>query len=603
MEPIADRLGRLRSQMAERGLAALVIPRADEYLGEYLPPHNERMCWASDFTGSAGAVIVLADRAAVFADGRYTVQVRAQVDADHFEIHHLIETPPVRWLSEQLEAGAKVGYDPRMHSLNWKKAAEKTLAKRHIELVETAENLVDLCWHDRPEPEVQQALLLAQQYTGKSSAEKRAELGAAVEGEGADAALVFAADSVCWLLNIRGRDVPSLPLVLGFGLLHHDGRFDFFTDPAKIPAGFDEHVGDGVSIFPEAEAPAAFEALSGKAVMADPATANAWCQLSLERAGAELVAADDPVLMPKACKNDVEVQGMRNAHVRDGAAEARFLAWLDTEVAAGELHSEAELADKLFGFRAEQELFQETSFDTISAAAGNAALPHYNHLNFPEVTHLKMDSVYLVDSGGQYLDGTTDITRTVAIGDPGPEVRRHFTLVLKGHIALDMARFPEGTTGTQLDILARQFLWREGLDYDHGTGHGVGAFLSVHEGPQRISKVSSSVSLKPGMVLSNEPGYYRDESHGIRCENLVVVRESSVESEEGRTMYEFEAITMAPFDRRLVDASLLTAEELDWLNQYHATVREKLSPQLDGDDLAWLEQATQPIQPVGEQAA
>ena len=309
------------------------------------------------------------------------------------------------------------------------------------------------------------------------------------------------------------------------------------------------------------------------------------------------------MLEPKACKNAVEVQGMRNAHLRDGVAEVRFLAWLDREVAAGNLHTEAELADKLYGFRAEQELFQETSFDTISAAAGNAALPHYHYSTVPEVSRLQMDSVYLVDSGGQYLDGTTDITRTVAIGDPGDEVRRRATLVLKGHIALDLARFPEGTSGSQLDTLARQFLWREGLDYDHGTGHGVGAFLSVHEGPQRIAKVSNDVALKPGMVVSNEPGYYKVEHYGIRHENLVVVRESALDSDDGRTMYEFEAITMAPFDRRLIDASLLTAEELDWLNTYHATVRAKLSPQLEGEDLAWLEAATQPIQPVGEQAA
>jgi Xaa-Pro aminopeptidase len=294
---------------------------------------------------------------------------------------------------------------------------------------------------------------------------------------------------------------------------------------------------------------------------------------------------------------------MRNAHVRDGAAEVMFLAWLDAEVAAGRLHSEAALSDKLFQCRARQELFQETSFSTISAAAANAALPHYNHGSAPVESALQMDSVYLVDSGGQYLDGTTDITRTVAIGDPGQEVRERFTLVLKGHIALDMARFPEGTTGTQLDILARQFLWREGLDYDHGTGHGVGAFLSVHEGPQRIAKVSSDVALKPGMVLSNEPGYYKEGSYGIRCENLVVVRESSIESDDDRTMYEFETITLAPFDLRLVDPALMTAGEIDWLNRYHGTVREKLSPLLAGDDLYWLEQATRPIEPAGEKAA
>ena len=603
MEHIGERLERLRTAMAERGLDALIVPRADEYLGEYLPPQNERLHWASDFTGSAGVAIIMAERAAVFTDGRYTVQVRQQVDQDLFEILHSVETPHVKWLAGQLEAGSKVGYDARMHSLNWARAAEKLLGKREIELVETAENLVDLCWQDRPQPEIHQAMLLDEDFTGRSSTDKRRDIAASIREEGAAAALVFAADSVAWLLNIRGRDIPSLPLVLGFALLHDDGRLDFFTNPEKIPEGFAAHVGAGVSVLPEAEAPAAFKALAGQTVIADPATANAWCQLELERAGATLLAADDPVLMPKACKNAVEVQGMRNAHVRDGVAEVKFLAWLDAEVAAGRLHSEAELSDKLLTFRSAQARFQDVSFDTISAAAGNAALPHYHYANAPEQSSLSMDSVYLVDSGGQYLDGTTDITRTVAIGDPGQEVRERFTLVLKGHIALDQARFPEGTTGTHLDVLARMFLWQRGLDYDHGTGHGVGAFLSVHEGPQRIAKASSEVALKPGMVLSNEPGYYKDGAYGIRCENLVVVREAAIDSDDDRTMYEFEAITLAPFDLRLVEPSLMTAEEISWLNDYHALVRDKLSPHLEGDELAWLQQATQSIQPAGEKAA
>lgn len=603
MEHISERLTRLRAAMAERALDALIVPRADEYLGEYLPPQNERLQWASDFTGSAGVAIILRESAAVFTDGRYTVQVRQQVDQDLFEILHSVETPHVKWLAGQLEADSKVGYDPRMHSLNWARAAQKILAKRDIELVETSDNLVDLCWQDRPQADVHQAMLLDEEFTGRSSADKRADIAAMVREEGAAAALIFAADSVAWLLNIRGRDIPSLPLVLGFAILHGDGRLDFFTNPDKIPAGFAEHVGEGVTVFAESDAPAAFKALAGETVIADPATANAWCQLELERAGATLLAADDPVLMPKACKNAVEVQGMRDAHLRDGVAEVRFLAWLDAEVAAGRLHSEAELSDKLLTFRAGQARFQDISFDTISAAAANAALPHYHYVNAPEETRLNMDSVYLVDSGGQYLDGTTDITRTVAIGDPGQEVRERFTLVLKGHIALDQARFPEGTTGTQLDVLARMFLWREGLDYDHGTGHGVGAFLSVHEGPQRIAKASSEIPLKPGMVLSNEPGYYKDGAYGIRCENLVVVRESDIDSDDGRTMYEFDAITLAPFDLRLVEPALMTADEIDWLNDYHALVRDKLSPHLEGDELAWLQQATQPVQPAGEKAA
>lgn len=595
MELIAERLAAVREHMAAQNLDAFVVPRADEYLGEYIPEHNERLRWISDFTGSAGVVIVLKDRAAIFVDGRYTVQIRQQVDQGLFEILHLVETPHMPWLSEQLAADARVGYDPRLHPLNWQRAANKALAKRSVELVEVDDNPIDLAWVDRPVPAVNPAILLPQTYTGVSSPDKRSEIGAAIAAQGAEAALVFAADSVAWLLNIRGRDIPCLPLVLGFAMLYADGRMQFFTDPAKIPDGFDAHVGEGVEVLPESAAPEAFAALSGHTVLADPVTANAWCQLSLHRAGAKLIATDDPVLVPKACKNDVEVQGMRDSHIRDGVAEVHFLSWLDAEVAAGRLHSEGELSDKLFECRASRELFQETSFDTISAAGGNAAMCHYNHLNTEAQSSLEMDSVYLVDSGGQYLDGTTDITRTVAIGNPSEEMCRRFTLVLKGHIALDQAVFPQGTNGTQLDILARQFLWQEGLDYDHGTGHGVGSFLSVHEGPQRIAKVGNSYALEAGMILSNEPGYYKDDAYGIRCENLVVVRESEATNSDGPRMLEFEALTMVPFDVRLVDTDLLSDDELDWLNDYHAEVRSKIAPHLQGDELTWLENATETI--------
>jgi len=596
MTVIDSRLAAVRERMAERNLDALVVPRADEYLGEYIPERNERLRWISGFTGSAGVAVVLRERAAIFVDGRYTVQARRQVPEALFEMLHLVDTPHMSWLAGQLAEGARVGYDARMHSLNWRGAALDALSGKGAELVEVEDNLIDLCWEDRPRPEIRPAMLLAETYTGRSSAGKRAEIGAAVADRGAEAALVFAADSVAWLLNIRGRDIPCLPLVLGFALLHGDGRMQFFTDPAKIPEGFAEHVGEGVEVLPESAAAACFERLAGCRVLADPAAASAWCHLGLERAGAEVVAGDDPVSMPKACKNPTEIEGMRASHIRDGVAEAKFLAWLDAEVAAGRLHTEGELAERLYRFRAAAELFQEPSFDTISAAAGNAALCHYNHLDAGEVTALKMDSVYLVDSGGQYLDGTTDITRTVAVGDPGDEVRRRFTLVLKGHIALGRAVFPEGTNGAQLDALARQYLWREGLDYDHGTGHGVGAFLSVHEGPQRIAKAGGGYALKPGMVLSNEPGYYKDDSYGIRCENLLVVRESDRGDGDGPRMLEFEVLTMAPFDTRLVDAALLAEDEIEWIDDYHREVRARIAPHLAGDELAWLETATRPLE-------
>jgi Xaa-Pro aminopeptidase len=366
------------------------------------------------------------------------------------------------------------------------------------------------------------------------------------------------------------------------------------VDPGRVPAGFAEHVGAGVEVAAESQAAAVLAGYGHRAVLADPESANAWAQLTLQQAGARLVVAQDPVLLAKACKNAVEIEGTRQAHIRDAVAEVRFLAWLDAEVAAGRLHDEAELAEQLLSCRRQGEHFHDLSFDTISAAGANAAMCHYNHLNASAPARLTMDSAYLVDSGGQYTDGTTDITRTVAIGDPGADLRRMFTLVLKGHIALDQARFPVGTTGTQLDALARQFLWREGFDYDHGTGHGVGVFLSVHEAPQRISKQHSGVPLKPGMIISNEPGYYRDGAFGIRCENLVVVRESAPGLQE-RTMLEFEAITLVPFDTRLLDLSLMTGAEVAWLNDYHLRVAKVIGPLLDGADRDWLAQATRPV--------
>jgi Xaa-Pro aminopeptidase len=596
MTNIAERLARVRQHMSSLGLDALIIPRADEYLGEYIPERNERLRWISGFTGSAGVVIVLQDRAVIFVDGRYTVQVRKQVPGDLFEVLHLIETPHVPWLAGQLQAASRVGCDPRMHPYRWYLDAEKTLGGAGIELVRTEENVVDACWDDRPGPLVAAALLLPETLTGRSSRDKRREIGATLAGKGADAALVFAADSMAWLLNIRGQDVPCQPVVLGYGLLFKDGRVQFFTDPAKIPEGFGQHVGEGVEALPEAAAAASFRALSGKKVLADPDTANAHCQLELLDAGAGLIAGADPVIQPKACKNPVEIHGMREAHRRDGVAMVRFLRWLDEEVAAGRLHTEAGLCDRLYDFRAQGDHFRGPSFETISAAAVNAAMCHYNHLNTREVTRLAMDSAYLVDSGGQYLDGTTDITRTIAIGKPADEIRRRFTLVLKGHIALDRAIFPAGTTGTQLDVLARQFLWNEGLDYDHGTGHGVGSFLCVHEGPQRIAKQYNGHALMPGMVVSNEPGYYKDGSYGIRCENLVVVRErQGTDTGDGPPMMAFEALTLAPFDLRLLEPSLLTTPEADWIDSYHERVFRELSPRLQEQDAAWLRQATRPL--------
>lgn len=587
---IAYRLQKVRDSMDVEGVDAYVVPRADEYLGEYVPPQNERLQWISGFTGSAGMVVVLKDSAAIFTDGRYTIQVRQQVPEDCYEFHHLIEEPPVKWLAAALDAGQTVGVDSRMHSLSWYEAATRTLEAAGIKLVELGTNPIDEHWNDRPVPEQKLAMLLDESYTGEHSEHKRRRIGEAISEAGGDIALISQLDSIAWLLNIRGLDVPRLPVLLSFATLRNNGDMTLFTDPRKLPNDFTTHVGRGVTVkeFGELEDELTDLGSTGSKVLADPGMANAWCQLRCSEAGADMVRGTDPVILPKAQKNAVELNGIRNCHVRDGSAVSRYLAWIESEVSAGRLHDEATLADRLESFRRELNDIHDLSFDTISAAGENAALPHYNHNN-GEPARLSMNNLYLVDSGGQYSDGTTDITRTVVIGSPSEEHRTMFTLVLKGHIALAQAVFPKGTSGVQLDVLARQFLWQHGADYDHGTGHGVGAFLSVHEGPQRITKSGPQQALLPGMVISNEPGYYKEGAYGIRCENLVVV----VEREDG--MLAFETITFAPFDQRLIDISLLTEEERDWLNRYHEAVSEKLTPLMDGDDLSWLQNATTAI--------
>ena len=590
IDRIQLRLTLVRQEMEEHQLDAFVVPRADEYLGEYVPPQNERLAWLTGFTGSAGMAVVLRETAAIFVDGRYTIQVRQQVPDVAFQFHHLIENPPIKWLSETLAAGARVGVDSRMHTLTWFEDAEKLLGKKDMTLTPVSGNPIDLHWQDRPEPEAALAMLLDESYTGESSESKRRRVGKTVAEAGADLALVSQLDSIAWLLNIRGRDVPRLPVLLGFATLDADGSMALYTNPGKLPNDFPRHVGSGVEVFDDTRLTADLNKLGGeqRRVLADPTMANAWCQLRCREAGATLIAGNDPVLLPKAQKNPTELAGIRNCHVRDGSAICRYLAWIDREVAAGKIYNEAELSDKLEAFRRELVDIHDLSFDTISAAGENAALAHYHHGNGTPA-NLEMNNLYLVDSGGQYLDGTTDITRTIIIGEPSDEHRRMFTLVLKGHIALACAVFPNGTSGIQLDALARQFLWQHGKDYDHGTGHGVGAFLSVHEGPQRISKSGPQQALLPGMVISNEPGYYQEGCYGIRCENLVVV----TEREDG--MLCFETITFAPFDQRLIDPSLMTGQEIEWLNNYHGKVWEKLSPLLSGDDLKWLKATTKKL--------
>ncbi|WP_110456019.1 aminopeptidase P family protein [Shewanella algidipiscicola] len=593
-QPIAERLSAVRAEMTTANIDAFIVPRADEYLGEYVPERNERLHWLTHFTGSAGMAIVLKEHAAIFVDGRYTVQVKQQVDETLFQYQSLTDTPQIPWLITQLPSGSKVGVDARLHSLSWYQDAKTQLERAGIELVCVSDNPIDKHWHHRPAASTHEIILFDQQSAGASSHDKRTHIGQLIKQAGADAALIAALDSFCWLLNIRGRDVPRLPVVLGTALLHANGDMMLFTDINKLPAGISEHVGAGVSFNAESELETALSQLNGVKLLADPNNTNAWMQLVAKQHGAKLIAGNDPVALPKAQKNPAELAGMTASHIRDGVAVSQFLAWLDKEVAAKRLYDEGQLADKLESFRLTDPRYREPSFDTISAAGANAAMCHYNHNNGTPAM-MTMNSLYLVDSGAQYLDGTTDVTRTIAIGDVTDEQRKMFTLVLKGHIALDQARFPKGTTGQQLDGFARQYLWQHGFDYDHGTGHGVGHFLSVHEGPQRIGKNSNNVALLPGMVLSNEPGYYRADAFGIRIENLVAIRPCPALAGAEREMYEFDALTLIPIDTRLVERPLLTTQELTWLNDYHQRVRDTLSPLMQGDALAWLLQATEAI--------
>ncbi|EPW6845355.1 TPA: M24 family metallopeptidase [Vibrio parahaemolyticus] len=587
-----SRVNAIREWLAQHNIDALLIPHEDEYLGEYVPAHNERLHWLTGFTGSAGAAVITQDKAAIFVDGRYTVQVTKQVPSDLFEYRHLIEEPALDWIQDNLTANASVAIDPRMHSSAWLDMAQAKLAGK-FELNILSGNPIDELWHDRPAPVVSDVRLMPTKAVGQSSESKRKEIAQLVAKAGAESAVITALDSICWLLNVRGLDVSRLPVLLSHAILHADSSVEYFLDPARLPAEFAAHVGTGVTVHHPEALQSRLEAMSGKKVLLDPAISNAWFKLVLQNAGASVIAAADPCLMPKAAKNEVEIAGMKACHIRDGVAMSKFLCWLDAEVAAGNLHDEATLADRLEAFRKEDPTLMDLSFDTISAAGGNAAMCHYNHENQPEPGKLELNTLYLVDSGGQYLDGTTDITRTIAIGQPSAEMIKQFTLALKGHIGVARARFPKGTRGYQIDTLARQHLWAEGYDYDHGTGHGVGHFLSVHEGPASISKKQIDVPLTEGMVLSNEPGYYRADAFGIRIENLELVVETPTNGDF--PVLSFESLTRCPIDKRNINVDMLTRPELAWLNDYHQKVWEQISPLVEGEVKEWLREATLPL--------
>ena len=587
-----QRLTAIRQWLAQHNIDALLVPHEDEYLGEYVPAHNERLHWLTGFTGSAGAAVITQEKAAIFVDGRYTVQVTKQVPSELFEYRHLIEEPALEWIQTHLNSGGSVAIDPRMHNSAWLEAAQSKLAGK-IELTILDSNPIDKLWHDRPTPVISDVRLMATESVGQSSESKRQEIAQLVTKAGGDAAVITALDSVCWLLNVRGLDVSRLPVLLSHAIIHADSSVEFFLDPARLSDDFASHVGSGVTVHHPDSLQARVEALSGKKVLLDPSTSNAWFKLVLQNSGATVISAADPCLMPKAAKNEVEIAGMKACHIRDGVAMCKFLTWLDAEVAANNLHDEAILSDKLESFRQQDPSLMDLSFDTISAAGGNAAMCHYNHENQPEPGKLELNTLYLVDSGGQYLDGTTDITRTVAIGQPTNEMINQFTLALKGHIGVARARFPKGTRGYQIDTLARQHLWAEGYDYDHGTGHGVGHFLSVHEGPASISKKQIDVPITKGMVLSNEPGYYRADAFGIRIENLELVVET--ETNGDFPVLSFESLTRCPIDVRNINVDMLTRPELKWLNDYHQKVWDDISPLVEGEVKQWLETATQPL--------
>ncbi len=587
-----ERLAALRGELQRCGLDGFIVPRADEHQGEYVAQRAMRLAWITGFTGSAGTAVVLAERAAVFVDGRYTLQAASEVDPALFELRHLVEQPPERWLAEALPPGALLGYDPWLHSITGVERLRAACERADAFLVACPDNPLDAVWTDQPPPPLAPVVVQSVRFAGRTSEDKREDVARDLTRDKVAAAVLTAPDSIAWLLNVRGGDVAYTPLPLSFAILHADARVDWFIDRRKLVPGLTEYLGPAVTVQPPDALGDALDGLVSQTVRVDPSTLPAWIAERLESNDATLDKGLDPCALPKACKTPIELNGIRAAHRRDGAALTRFLAWLSREAAGGALR-EIAASDRLEAFRAEGELFEGLSFPTISGAGPHGAIVHYRATPATDRL-LEAGTLYLVDSGAQYRDGTTDVTRTVAIGPAGAEQRHRFTLVLKGHIALASALFPVGTTGSQLDVLARRALWAEGLDYDHGTGHGVGQFLSVHEGPHRISKAGNTVVLQPGMILSDEPGYYKAGAYGIRIENLVAVREVDHPGAE-RPMLGFETLTLAPIDLALVDRAVLSDDEAAWLNAYHARVRDELTPLVDEATGLWLAEATRAV--------
>jgi Xaa-Pro aminopeptidase len=586
----AARLAALRAELARLGVDGVLVPRADAHQGEYVAPQDERLQWLTGFNGSAGFCVVLPASAGVFIDGRYRTQVKSQVDLAQFTPVPWPETKPAGWVLSHMQRG-RIGYDPWLHT-------EEEIARltgglgAAVTLVPLASNPVDAVWPDRPAPAQAGAFPHPDALAGETSASKRARLAASLREAGQRAAVLTLPDSLCWLLNIRGADVPRNPVLHGFAILHDDARVTLFADPAKFDDATLAHLGPEVTLRLPGDFLPALDTLPGP-VRLDRSSSPVALRQRLEGAGIPIAWGDDPCRLPKARKNEAEIAATREAHLRDGAAMVEFLCWLDAEAPKGKL-TEIDVVRALEGFRRATNALHDISFDTICGAGPHGAIIHYR---VTETTNRRLgtDELLLVDSGGQYVDGTSDITRTIALGDPGPDARMAFTRVLQGMIAISRIRFPKGVAGRDLDALARAALWMAGQDYDHGTGHGVGAFLSVHEGPQRISRLSE-VPLEPGMILSNEPGYYREGAFGIRIENLIVVQPAPpLPGGDDRSQLCFETLTFVPIDRRLIDVAALSPGEREWLNAYHAETLAKLSPRLSAAARAWAERATAPL--------
>jgi len=587
---LTARLAALREELARRKLTGFVIPRADQQQNEYVAPSEERLAWLTGFTGSAGLAVVLTREAALFVDGRYTIQAAKQVDAKAWAVESLIDPPPESWVSAHLKAGDRLGFDPWLHTFAAAERLAAACTRAGAELVAVDSNPVDAVWHDRPQPPLAPVAVHGVQHAGIGEAEKLAQIKSEITKLGADALVLSDSHAVAWTFNIRGADVAHTPLPLSYALVPKDGRPTIFIDHRKLSNLTRDHLEQSADVRePDAMAPTLMAlAKSGAAIALDNATAADALSRLIAGAGGKPVRGSDPIALLKAVKNATEIKGTQTAHRRDAVALARFLAFIDREAPSGKL-TEIDAVEALETFRRDTGALKDVSFPTISGTGPNGAIVHYR-VTRKSNRRIAPGDLLLIDSGAQYEDGTTDVTRTMAIGEPTGEMRDRFTRVLRGHIAIARAIFPDGTNGAQLDTLARQYLWAAGVDFEHGTGHGVGSYLSVHEGPARISKLGTT-PLKRGMILSNEPGYYKTDGFGIRIENLELVVAADIKGAE-KPMNAFETLTLAPIDRRLIDVAMLTKDELDWLNAYHARVRAEVGPALDEATKAWLDQAT-----------